>query len=159
MMQQHVTAVLSWPQTFCGSKLLKKRVRSPYNRTKASPPTLLPPHLPLLQGTVCPQWPSFKAFLATECTFAHCGPIGHFLCISLRTKATFCHLLGHLQKEQESHTQSSEGRLAANAKIQRCFLVVDVGQCGINAGAVKYQGSALLTSPLVKEEPLRPGGP
>lgn len=90
--QQHVTTILRWAHTFHGSTSLKKTEQSLCNRPEAPSPTFLPPHLPLLQGP-CLQQPSFRAFLATECTFAHQRPTGHFLCVSLRLKATFWLLL------------------------------------------------------------------
>lgn len=137
--EKHVLSILetllqwwlnsSWPNSTLISNLswltlLKKRVQSLYNRSKALC-TFLLPYLSLFQGTLCPQQPSFKMFLATEHTFVLRGPIGHFLCIRLRPKATFWHLLW---KEQDNHTQSDEGSFCCKCQnsTQRCFLCVEV---------------------------------
>ena len=141
---EHVTTGSTWFQIFCLSTMLKTRLQSPYKRTKTSPPTYLPHHLPLLQYILCPPVAIFQGISGHRMYFSHRSPMGHFLCIYLRIKPCFVILWDLLQNGQERHTQSSEGNFCCKCQISkmlsycRCGSVWDKIQV-----SVKSQGPAL----------------
>lgn len=128
---ENVITVSTWFQIFCLSTILKTRLQSPCKRTKTSPPTYLSHHLPLLQYILCPQWPSFKAFLATECTFHIAVPLGISFAFTLEQNHVLSFFEPFCRMGKRDTLKVVRRTFATNAKTQRCFLIVGTGQCGV----------------------------